>query len=68
MTASTRAANTRTRREQVESLVRDHLGLSNVRILEGIFPDETAGQIGDPEAGFRLCLFDVDVYQSAKAS
>ncbi len=40
------------------------LGLDNVRILEGTFPDETAHTI---ESGrFRLCHIDVDVYESAR--
>lgn len=52
-----------TSRHTVETLVR-HLGLHNVRILEGIFPDQTAHLI---EPGrFRFCHIDVDVYQSAK--
>ena len=40
------------------------MGLDNVELLEGIFPDET----GDRIAGetFRLCHCDVDVYESAK--
>jgi O-methyltransferase len=55
-----------TSRAVVESLVREDLGLTNVRILQGIFPDETAGQIEDPGVRFRLCHIDVDVYLSAK--
>jgi O-methyltransferase len=47
----------------VERLV-DELGLSNVELLEGIFPEETGGQI--PEQTFRLCHCDVDVYRSAR--
>jgi O-methyltransferase len=39
-------------------------GLHQVKILKGIFPDETAHLIGDDR--FRLCHVDVDVYQSAK--
>jgi len=38
--------------------------LSNVRILPGIFPDETGAQIA--ERKFSLCHIDVDVYLSAK--
>ncbi|HTP32842.1 MAG TPA: TylF/MycF/NovP-related O-methyltransferase [Candidatus Acidoferrales bacterium] len=38
--------------------------LDRVRILEGIFPDQTAHEISDRR--FRLCHIDVDVYQSAK--
>ncbi len=40
------------------------LGLSNIRILQGIFPEDTADQISDRQ--FRFCHIDVDVYQSAK--
>ncbi len=47
----------------VEQLV-DRFGLTQVKILKGIFPDETAHLIGDDR--FRLCHVDVDVYQSAK--
>lgn len=52
-----------TSRAIVESLVRE-MGLSNVTLLQGIFPDDTAAQV-DAEA-FRLAHIDVDVYQSAK--
>ena len=50
--------------ELVEGLLRS-LGLTNARILKGIFPDETAHLV---ETGtcFRLCHIDVDVYESAK--
>jgi O-methyltransferase len=48
----------------VEDLVRA-LGLKNVRILKGIFPEETAHLV-DPGARFRLCHIDVDVYSSAR--
>jgi len=48
----------------VEDLVRT-LKLENVRILKGIFPDETAHLV-DPGARFRLCHIDVDVYASAR--
>jgi O-methyltransferase len=41
------------------------LDITNVRILKGIFPDDTARLI-EPGARFRLCHIDVDVYQSAK--
>jgi len=48
----------------VEDLLRT-LNVTNVQILKGIFPDQTAHLI---EAGTRLklCHIDVDVYQSAK--
>lgn len=38
--------------------------VDNYAILTGIFPDETANQIG--EGQIRFCHIDVDVYQSAK--
>ena len=47
----------------VEKLVAE-LGLRNVELLQGVFPDETGEQIADRT--FRLCHCDVDVYQSAK--
>ncbi len=43
-----------------------HLGLDNVRLLAGIFPDETGQAIEDRQ--FKLCHLDVDVYASTKAS
>jgi O-methyltransferase len=55
-----------TSRRDVEHLVVERLKLDNVRILEGVFPDETARWIEDRHACFRLCHIDVDVYQSAK--
>jgi O-methyltransferase len=50
-------------RETVEALVAD-LGLSNVELLQGVFPEETGDAIA--ERSLRLCHIDVDVYQSAK--
>jgi O-methyltransferase len=52
-----------TSRQTVEKLVAA-LELDNVKILEGIFPDQTAQLI--EEKRFRLCHIDVDVYDSAK--
>ncbi len=52
-----------TSREIVEQLVRS-LGLRNVELRQGVFPDDTAEGIGDQT--FRLAHIDVDVYQSAK--
>jgi O-methyltransferase len=52
-----------TSRETVEQLVR-RMGLRNVELLQGVFPDETGDLIADRI--FRLCHCDVDVYQSAK--
>jgi O-methyltransferase len=40
------------------------LGTTNVELLQGVFPDETAERIADNR--FRLCHCDVDVYRSAK--
>jgi O-methyltransferase len=40
------------------------LGLSNVEILEGVFPDETAQALVDRQ--FSFCHVDVDVYESAR--
>jgi len=51
-----------TSREIVEALVSD-LGLTRVKLLQGIFPDETAGEVTAEK--IRLCHCDVDVYQSA---
>jgi O-methyltransferase len=51
-----------TSRAIVEALVR-RLGLTNVTLLEGTFPEDTGGAIADQR--FRLCHVDVDVYQSA---
>ncbi len=53
-----------TSRERVEELVKGRFQLDNVRILEGIFPEDTAGLIEDGK--FRFCHVDVDVYTSAK--
>jgi O-methyltransferase len=39
------------------------IGLDNVEVLQGIFPDETGESIADRR--FRLCHIDVDVYESA---
>lgn len=52
-----------TTRQTVEALL-DTLGISNVKILEGIFPEQTAHMIREDR--FRFCHIDVDVYQSAK--
>jgi len=52
-----------TTRTVVGDLLRS-CGLSNVHILQGIFPDETGCQVSEHQ--FRFCHIDVDVYQSAK--
>jgi O-methyltransferase len=48
----------------VEALMKS-LGLTNYRIVEGIFPDATSHLIPENER-FRLCHIDVDVYDSAR--
>jgi O-methyltransferase len=50
-------------RETVAALAA-RLGATNVELLQGVFPDETADRITDGQ--FRLCHCDVDVYRSAK--
>jgi O-methyltransferase len=52
-----------TSREIVAALVR-RLGLDNVELLQGVFPDETGDRLADEAV--RLIHIDVDVYQSAK--
>lgn len=42
----------------------NHLQLSNVKILKGIFPDQVEHLVTDQK--FRFCHIDVDVYASAK--
>jgi O-methyltransferase len=53
-----------TSQQVVEDLLRS-AGVTNARVLKGIFPDQTAHLIESGER-FRLCHIDVDVYQSAK--
>jgi O-methyltransferase len=53
-----------TSRGLVEKLLSETLGLDNVEILEGIFPDDTGKVVENLQ--FRLCHIDVDVYQSAR--
>lgn len=52
-----------TSKEIVEEIIHK-LKLDNVKILAGIFPDETNKMVIDNK--FRFCHIDVDVYQSAK--
>jgi O-methyltransferase len=52
-----------TSKEIVLDLARS-LQVDSLRILEGVFPDETGALIED--RSFRLCHIDVDVYQSAR--
>jgi O-methyltransferase len=49
---------------QIVKQLLDRLGLTNTLMLQGIFPEQTAGPIRDRR--FRFCHIDVDVYQSAK--
>jgi O-methyltransferase len=42
----------------------DSLGLDRAQTVAGIFPDESAGRIGDRRV--RFCHVDVDVYDSAR--
>lgn len=48
----------------VKNLLKKKLCLDNVKILEGIFPEESAHKIEAPT--FRFCHIDVDVYSSTK--
>ena len=53
-----------TTKEIVLELI-NKLGLTNVEILKGIFPDHTGKEIESNK--FKLCHIDVDVYESAKS-
>ena len=44
----------------------DKLGIKNVKILKGIFPEDTGDMLESKR--IRLCHIDVDVYQSAQDS
>lgn len=55
-----------TTKKLVEKFIHDTVGLKNVIVLEGIFPDETAHMITSER--FRFCHIDVDTYRSAKES
>lgn len=48
----------------VEKLIFKKMNLKNVKILKGIFPDETKHLVKDDK--FRFCYIDVDIYKSAK--
>jgi O-methyltransferase len=52
-----------TSRALVEDFLSQKMRLDNVKILQGIFPDDT-GNLVENET-FRLCHIDVDTYQSA---
>lgn len=47
----------------VEKLAAD-LGVNNIHILKGIFPEDSAHAVADKQ--FSLCHIDVDVYESGK--
>lgn len=49
--------------QAVETLMKK-MKVDNVRILQGIFPDQLGHEIEDLQ--FRFCHIDVDVYESAK--
>ncbi len=53
-----------TSKEIAADLIFNQMGLNNVQILEGIFPDETAQGLAGEK--FRFAHIDVDVYNSAK--
>jgi O-methyltransferase len=53
-----------TSRETVEGFARS-VGLTNVRVVEGVFPDETAREL-PPDITLRMCHIDVDTYDSAR--
>jgi len=53
-----------TDRSIVEKLTSQTFDLPNVRILQGMFPEETG--VEAEASSFRFCHIDVDVYQSAK--
>jgi O-methyltransferase len=50
--------------ETVVTSLADQLALNNIKILRGIFPDQTAHAVA--EKSFRLCHIDVDVYESGR--
>ena len=50
---------------RVKHLLTTEAGLDNIRILQGIFPDDTQHLIPDGTK-FRFCHIDVDVYKSSE--
>jgi O-methyltransferase len=52
--------------EVVNKLIFETFELDNVKVLKGVFPEETAHEVEGET--FRFCHIDVDVYQSAKDS
>ncbi len=53
-----------TSEDMVRRLLHDDLDLQNIRLLTGIFPEDTGNQI--TESAIRFCHIDVDVYASAR--
>ncbi len=53
-----------TSKELVTCLLKKVASYANVKVLQGIFPDQTGVLVADEK--FRLCHIDVDVYESAK--
>lgn len=53
-----------TSKHHVENLLYNKLGLKNVKLIEGIFPDVVKDKMNNEV--FTFCHIDVDVYQSAK--
>ena len=51
--------------ESVDYIINEVLGIENVKILEGTFPEDTSHYIPDDEK-FRFCHMDVDVYQGSE--
>ena len=50
--------------EQVVNELVKELQLKNVRVLKGVFPDDTKKQVSN--CNFKFCHIDVDVYKGAK--
>jgi O-methyltransferase len=50
--------------QEVTNFIQQGLQLKNVKLLAGIFPEETFNEL--PQTSFKLCHIDVDTYQSGK--
>lgn len=53
-----------TSQAEVERLLQDTLGLYDIRVLAGVFPDDSSAELWDDR--FRFCHIHVDVYNSAR--
>lgn len=53
-----------TSQELVEDFLRSKVGVSNYKILKGIFPEDTGGQVKTKK--FAFAYLDADVYRSTK--